>query len=172
MALAKAEFDRVISLVDELAAAGNDGVSDLRTLAAGFRDLSEAALAPPPPPPPPAPVEPEPAPAPPPPPDPDPTRIYGPDDEGVVRPEVVSRALPPWRPYTPAEALFDNKGMIELLIDETGRVVQATIVESINPRYDPLLLRAAAGWKFVPAQKNGQAVKFRYRIGLQLNKTS
>ena len=174
MALAKAEFDRVIALVDELAAAGNDGVSDLRTLASGFRDLSAAALAPPPPPPAPAkPVEPEPAPAPepPPPPVPDPNRVYGPDDADVVKPEVVSRTMPQWRPDTPAEALLENKGMIELLLDETGRVVQASIVESINPRYDPVLLRAAAGWKFVPAQVNGKAVKYRYRIGLQLNKT-
>jgi tetratricopeptide (TPR) repeat protein len=172
MALAKAEFDRVIALVDELAAAGNDGVSDLRTLASGFRDLSAAALAPPPPPPPPVEPEPKPAPAPPPPPVPDPNRVYGPDDTDVVKPEVVSRTMPQWRPDTPAEALLENKGMIELLLDETGRVIQATIVESINPRYDPVLLRAAAGWRFVPAQVNGKAVKYRYRIGLQLNKTS
>jgi TonB family protein len=176
MALAKTEFDRVIGLVDELMAEGNTGVADLRTLASGFRDLAVAALEPPKPPPapepPPAETKPAEKPEPPAPPPPDPNRIFGPDDDGVITPQVISRTLPQWRPENQAESLMENKGTIEVLIDESGRVMQATIADSINPRYDAQLLRAAAGWTFLPAQHNGRAVKYRYRIALQLNKLS
>src|SRR6185436_20258319 len=56
-AAATIDFDRVMALLDEMGAADDPGLADLRTLAAGFRDLSKAAT-PAPEPPKPAAVEP------------------------------------------------------------------------------------------------------------------
>lgn len=167
MAAARFEFDRVIAIADELAAAGDTSAADLKTLSNGFRDLATAALAPPPPPPPPPVVE---APKVEPKPEPAPERIYGAADVEVAKPTVVTREMPTWRPETPAENLLGNKGTVELVIDERGRVIHAQIVDSINLRYDPMLLRAVAHWTFVPATKDGKPVKYRYRIGVSLNR--
>ena len=51
LASAATEFDRAIALIDEVGAANDRALGDLRTLATGFRDLAKAAAAPPPPPP-------------------------------------------------------------------------------------------------------------------------
>src|SRR5262245_4495259 len=130
MAQAAADFDRVLSLIDEMGPADDQGVSDLRTLASGFRDLSKAAASaaavpPPPPPPPPAPVEapkPEPArvaAAAPPPVAAEP-RVYSQTDKEVTRPVVISRVLPPWRATTAVDRLQGFNGSVDLLIDEDG----------------------------------------------------
>ncbi|MEZ5318920.1 MAG: energy transducer TonB [Vicinamibacterales bacterium] len=161
-------FDHVMALADEVGAEDPEA-ADLRTLASGFRDLAKAALAPPPPPPPPAaPVEAEkPAAEPVAPPEPPPIPVYGSGDADVVKPEVVSRVMPVWSP-TPVESQMTNRGSLELTIDEMGRVLAATITESINPRYDPLLLQAAAQWRFKPATRNGEPVRYRYKLGINL----
>ena len=105
------QFERVISLVDELGGS-EPGVSDLRTLAVGFRDLTKAALTPPPAPTPtptPAPTPSGPAASPSgpaatngststspssgatPPPAP---AIYSDADQGLVRPTPISKLMP------------------------------------------------------------------------------
>jgi tetratricopeptide (TPR) repeat protein len=58
MATALAEFDRVITLLDEIGTSDDPSSADLRTIAAGFRDLSRAAVTPAPVVPPPSPVAP------------------------------------------------------------------------------------------------------------------
>jgi hypothetical protein len=95
-ASAAAGFTQVIGLLadsDVAAAASHPPLSDLRTLALGFRDLSATAAAPPPV---------APSPQPPPPrlaaPTPPPIvqdRIYGPEDTKVVPPVVLRQPLPP-----------------------------------------------------------------------------
>src|SRR5262245_36759276 len=76
---------------DVEAAAARPPLSDLRTLASGFRDLAVTAAAPPPPPPAPAP---EPVPVAPPPP-PAAPRIYTAVDSNVVPPIPLQQDLPP-----------------------------------------------------------------------------
>ena len=95
--------------------------------------------------------------------------MYGPDDTDVVRPVPVSRALPVWRPMTPVEQRLEFRGYLDLVIDESGRVAAATLVKSIYPRYDALLLDAAKNWKFRPATKDGKPVKYMYRMAIELN---
>jgi len=165
MPAATAGFDRVITLVDEMGPNPAQGLGDLRTLASGFRDLSKAATPPPPPPPAPKPVEPpaEVKAAPPPPP-----KIYSSDDADVTAPVPVSRVMPPWTPVDAFEAKQEYRGVLDLVIGEDGRVVSVTLTKAVQPRYDPLLVRAAKDWRFQPALRNGVAVKYQYRMQIHI----
>jgi TonB family protein len=176
MSVAAAEFDRVMALVDEIGMTDPKSVSDLRTLASGFRDLSKAAVAAAaPPPPPPAPAKPEPAtpgageanraaPAP----APVSNRVYSADDPDVVKPTAIARPLPAWNPANPVDAKREFRGVLEVSIDELGRITQATIRKSVNPTYDAALLRAIEKWSFRPATKDGQPVKYLYSLDIHL----
>ncbi|MEO7189590.1 MAG: hypothetical protein ABI051_00890 [Vicinamibacterales bacterium] len=182
------DFNRVIALVDELGETADPGIADLRTLASGFRDLAATIVAPAPPPvaAAPAPVVAAPAavsaaatgapaspassasatpadaggtPTP---------RLYSVTDADVMKPIAISRAFPEWRPFNPTEARRDFNGTLDVVTNEMGMVVSATIVKSIHPLYDPMLLRAAAAWRFKPATKNGMPVRYTSRIDIRL----
>lgn len=167
---ALADFDRVIALADEISET-EPGLTDLRTLALGFRDLTKAALAPPPPPPPPAPVV-----APPPTPVtvktsvPAEKQVYGVDDVDVKKPMVLSQPMPPWRPATPTEEKMRFTGAVELLINEDGKVMTVKLIESVHPRFDASLLELARSWTFKPATRDGKAVMYRYAVGVTLGR--
>jgi TonB family protein len=149
---------------DVAAVGGRPPLSDLRTLAIGFRDLSVRAAAdatPVPPVPaqdaglaslPPHPVsspssEANPGAAP---------RVYGPQDVDVVPPVVVRQTLPPF-PLN----LVGKGGILEVVIDENGEVEDAIMRTSLNPSYDRSALSAARQWEYKPAMKDGVPVKFR-----------
>jgi len=138
------------------------GQDDLRLLASGFEELSrakaEAALAvavaaraPDPPPEPPAPD-----PVPPPSPEPD---VYGPDSPGVTPPVVVRQDLPSLS--AEARLLGRPRGLLEVLIDEQGRVAAVVLREPIHVTYDRRLIEAATHWRYEPARVGGQPVKYR-----------
>ena len=164
------DFDRVIALADEISET-EPGLTDLRTLALGFRDLTKAALAPPPPPPPPAPVV-----APPPTPVtvktsvPAEKQVYGVDDVDVKKPMVLNQPMPPWRPATPTEEKMRFSGAVELLINEDGKVMTVKLIESVHPRFDASLLEVARTWTFKPATRDGKAVMYRYAVGVTLGR--
>jgi len=155
------QFKQVIALLDDPDMGGRQ--SDLRTLAAGFLDLSIAAT-PPPEPPKPAPAA---APAPPPAPKADPNRIYTTADADVVAPVVVKQEIPRLLPMMKAQAR--SRGVIEVVIDELGRVAAITMRESIQPMYDAEILSKGRDWHYQPATLNGAPVKYRKLI--QLNVT-
>ena len=181
MPIAAEGFDRVLKLLDE-AKTTDPGMADLRTLATGFRDFSKAAAAPPPPPPP-APVsEPPPAPAatatavqatpttitrnqP-----QDAQKTYGATDVDVKKPVPINQVLPAWRPENPVEERQSYAGAIELLISEDGKVISVTLVKSVHPRYDAVLLAAARKWEFRPATRNGKPVRYYYGLNVHLGK--
>ena len=145
---------------DISSAAGQPPLSDLRTLASGFQELSAKAAAPPPPPPPP-PL----APLPPPPPMPD-RRVYSADDPNVVVPVSLRQTVPPF----PGEVLEARTGSVEVIIDETGAVESAAIRMSIEARYDMTIVTAAKGWKYKPATLNGVPIKFRKTIQIAVRR--
>ena len=184
---ASKEFDRTIALIDEIGPANDRALSDLRTLATGFRDLARAAPKPAPEPPPPAadpaaagttttngsapsgpvstpagkPATPS-ATA-----DSEPT--FGPRDSDVTRPIAVKRTMPEWRP-TSVESMLEFRGSIELLISADGKVLSAAITDSVHPQYDQQLKQAALAWTFKPATKGGKPVRYRYAMDIQLKK--
>lgn len=159
-----AQFDRVLQALadpDLGTAAANPPLADLRTLAAGFRELSIKAAAPPPAPPaPPAAVAVAPAPA---------TReIYSGTEPGVSPPVTVRQILPPF----PGELSSRRDGVLELVINEVGEVESAVMKSPVNPRYDSILLNAAKGWKYYPATFNGTSVRCRKVINISVKQPS
>ena len=171
-AAAQAEFDLVIVLLDQIGGT-EQGASDLRTLAVGFRDLARAAASPPPPPAAPPPPELPRETVPPPtlaPVAPDEPTVYGPEDQDVKRPFPLAKPLPPWHPVNVASEQKRFVGAVELLIGEDGKVLATSLVDSVHPQYDALLLEAAKAWTFRPATRNGVPVRYRYALAVQLER--
>jgi TonB family protein len=175
MPMALSAFDRVIALIDEMDTSEDQGLADLRTLAVGFRDLSKVAASSARPAAPAAepgrasdppktdkaiasPVAPA-APAAPP--------IFNIGEPGVIGAIALAKPLPPWQP-APSEAKLNFYGIVEIIVGEDGRVVTATILKSVNARYDSQLLAATRNWKFRPATKDGVPVRFRYTMTVHL----
>ena len=158
-ALAQHQFEELLMLLDDPAMGGKLG--DLKTLAKGFLELAAAAAAPPPPPPAPTPERREPTP-PTAAPKVDPARIYGADDAGVSPPVSIRQTVPP----VPAAIMSQarDRGRVEIVIDEQGRVVHAAMRQSIHAVYDQQVLAAARDWRYRPATFNGLPVKFRKTI--------
>ncbi|MBI2221116.1 MAG: hypothetical protein HYU53_07890 [Acidobacteria bacterium] len=155
-AAAADQFKQVIQLLDDPDMQGR--LADMRTLAGGFLELSEAAAkaAEPPVPPEPAISAPAAAPAQP--------MIYSADDTQVVAPVTVRQELP--RLPSSIVALARDRGVLEVVIDEAGRVESAAIRASVHVTYDAMLVAAAAGWRYRPATIDGRPVKFRKRIAV------
>jgi hypothetical protein len=143
-------------------AAKQPPLADLRILASGFNDLAVRALAPPP-----VPVVPLAVEAPPPavtvPREP---IIYTQDDKNVMPPVAVRQELPQF----PGRVTFDRAGVLEVIIDASGAVESATLLETVEPLYNRLLLAAAKMWMYRPARLDGQPVKYRKRIQVTLSR--
>jgi TonB family protein len=143
---------------DVESAASQPPLSDLRTLAAGFRDLASAAAAPPPPPPDPvpaAPLAPPVAVVP---------RLFRSGDANVVPPLAIQQELPAY----PGQLRIARVGMIEVVIDETGVVEAATMTQPVSRQYDGLAIAAAKNWRYRPAMLNGVPVKFRKTVQISI----
>lgn len=164
-AFERREFDSAASGFKRVVEALNDPdigdaakmppLADLRTLAAGFHDLSVKATAPPPAPP--APVAPPPPPvaaiiAP---------KIYTGEERNIVPPQVVFQALPKYPGAVPPRGV---SGVVEVVINEGGQVESAAMIAPVNSSYDKLLMTAATRWQYQPAMVDGTPVKFRKRI--------
>src|SRR5688572_4004158 len=149
---AKRQFKELITLLNDPQMNGRAG--DLRVLAQGFLDLATAAATPPPAPEPtPAPAEPArpAAPAPP--------LVYTGEEQGVVPPVTIRQELP----SVPASIMTTvrERGLLEIVIDEQGRVISMALRSRVHPVYDSLLLTAVRDWKYRPATMKGKPVQFR-----------
>ncbi len=143
---------------DLATAAAKPPLSDLRMLIDGFHSLSVQSLTPPPAPTPapapkmvaaPAPVVVQPA--------PDLAKIYTSVDANVVPPVTIRQELPPFggvvqRPFA---------GAMEVVIDESGKVISAAMRAPTVPTYDRQAVVAAQSWRYHPATLNGSPVKYR-----------
>jgi hypothetical protein len=139
--------------------AGQPPLADLKTLAAGFVDLSAKALAPPPPPPPqvalvPASVAPP----------RDFTRVFTADDSDAVAPVTVRQNMPRF----PGNLTTAATGVLELIIDAAGAVESVRMLESVHPQYDSLVVAAAKRWQYQAAHVAGTNVRYLKRIQISL----
>jgi TonB family protein len=184
-------FKQVIGVLNDpdLRSAANQApLSDLRTLAAGFSELSASAAAPPPPPLASAPMvlpetpqltglaspaglasaagpkSPQTTQITQNPETPPPQRVYGAEDGNVVQPSVVRQTLPPF----PASALSRGRGTLAVLIDESGSVETASMVGSLGTAYDAAVLSAARQWRYKAATLDGVPVKYRRIVQINL----
>jgi tetratricopeptide (TPR) repeat protein len=95
------------------------------------------------------------------------TAIYGSANADVKPPIVVNQTLPSWIP--PANlASMTFHGRLEIVIDENGTVQAASIAAPTHILYDKVLLSATRSWRYQPAMKDGQAVKYRKLIAIDL----
>jgi hypothetical protein len=161
---ASVRFRELLALLDDPQMGGR--LSDLRTLTAGFVELATSAAAPPPvkekeieTAPPPASVEPKKSAAP---------KIYTAEDEGIVPPVIIHQDVP----QVPAAivGMTRDKGVLDLVIDEQGRVVNIVLRSRVHPMYDSVLMTAAREWKYKPAQLNGTPVKYRKLLQISIKR--
>ena len=132
-------------------------LSDLRTLAIGFKDLSAKSIVPPAPPPPA--VVPVRAPA--------LKALYSADDPGVVGPVAIVQKVPRY----PAAVMKQTTGMVELVIDESGAVQSEMMRIPISPAFDQQVLAASWKWRYQPATVDGVPVKFLKRLSITVSPT-
>lgn len=160
-ATAAQQFRQVIGLLDDPDMGGK--LPDLRTLVTGFLDLSVAASAPPPAPPKPPVVVP-----PPPVPQPDPNRIYTMEDKDVTPPVVIRQEMPRLLPAMTMQAR--ERGIVEVVIDEQGRVTNVAVRVSVQPMFDAELLAAGREWRYRPATLSGKPVRYRKMIQINVSR--
>ncbi|HET7218110.1 MAG TPA: energy transducer TonB [Vicinamibacterales bacterium] len=168
---AEQQFRELLRLIDDPDMGGRLG--DLRVLVSGFVDLSSASAPPPAPEPRPEPRREDPPPAAAPatsaaPAAPDAQRIFSGDDEGVSMPTAIRQDVP----RVPAQIASQtrDRGLLDVTIDEQGRVIQAKLRVSLHPIYDAQLLAATRDWRYQPAIHNGRPVKFRKMIQITVTK--
>jgi TonB family protein len=169
----------LIALSDpDIAAAANQSpLADVKTLASGFNDLAIRTLTPPP-------VQqaestsaregaasvsrstpvvaPVSAPTPP---SARTPLIYTKNEAGVIEPEAIRQTLPPFA----GRVLAVRNGVLEVVIDETGSVESATMIEPVDPAYNRVVLAAAREWAYRPARRDGVPVKYKKRIQITIN---
>jgi TonB family protein len=182
------QFDRVLKLLDDPLLSPAPALADLRTVASGFRDLSKArapkvefaaATAP-------TPAEPQPTAGPSNVPSaaapttaasqsaaapvarPQPA-VYRDGDADVVPPVTINQNLPQWVvPQGTRPAAWQPEAVIEITIDESGKVANVLMRKPFHPSYDAQLIRAARAWKYEPATKDGVPVRFVKMVSVRL----
>jgi TonB family protein len=162
VAEANAKFKKLLVVIAETDVRATPGMADLKDLADGFlalaaakADVEQAKAA--------AAAKP-PAPAPPP-----VLRIFTSADREVTPPVDVERVLPPWTPSSQSTSLGSFKGTLRVVVDEQGRVEEATLVDSIHPTYNRELLKAAKNWRYQPARRDGVPVKYALTMEIVLH---
>jgi TonB family protein len=95
-------------------------------------------------------------------------KVYGGEDAGVTAPVVIRQDIP----AVPANITTQvrDRGRVELVIDELGRVASVIVRQAIHPFYDQRILGAAKDWRYKPATLNGVPVKFRKIIAITVTR--
>jgi TonB family protein len=132
------QFEAMLRIADDADIRTDASVAELKDLGSGFLELSRAM-----------PAQPKPvaeasaaaAPA--------PART-----NVIVPPTVINQRLPAWIP-DPTSRSTEFRGAIRVQISAEGKVTSAEMVKSVHPAYDQMLLRAARGWSYEPARKDG-----------------
>jgi hypothetical protein len=139
---------------DITAAASAPPLSDLRTLATSFRDLSVKLT---PAPPPVEKVEPKPVVR--------PVRsVYSADDRDVIAPVALQQRVPKY----PAAVQRPLSGIVEFVVDETGAVQAPQMQVGIDATYDAMVVGAAKKWLYRPATVDGKPVKYIKRLTISV----
>jgi hypothetical protein len=143
---------------DIAASAGAPPLSDIKTLALGFRDLAVKSTPPPAPAPkaaePPAPVRPVKA-------------FYTAEDRDVRPPVATQQRVPKY----PANVTRPLQGVVQFVIDENGAVQTPTMPVSIDMSYDGMVIAAAKKWQYAPATLDGKPVKYLKRLTISVSVT-
>lgn len=181
---AAVEFERVVNLLNDPDLKASPALADLRTVAAAFRDLSAAISSRPPAAPaagasaiaparsggaaPVAAARSDPASAPA---ATAPQIAYSEGEPNIVPPTIINQTMPKWVPPLGAPR-GELQGTLEVVIDESGDVISATVRKPIHPTYDWQLVKAAQSWKYRPAMKDGVPTRYVKIVTVRLNTTN
>jgi periplasmic protein TonB len=83
-----------------------------------------------------------------------------------VEPAVLLRQQLPSRP--PDDASSEEIGVLEIIVSPAGTVEQVRLSSASLRFQDRMIVAAAKAWRFEPAMKNGQPVRYRTRIRITL----
>ena len=64
----------------------------------------------------------------------------------------------------------EAKLVLVVLIDESGKVTNATVKESAHPVYDRLVSQATRNWKYTPATRNGVPIPSEQVVTIQVKR--
>jgi TonB family protein len=153
------QFDRVMRVIDQAGAESAAEMDDLRILVSGFVDLAEAA------------IEdrsdavgdPSPGTA--------PTPLHAQargSADGYSAPVVIHQELPAWNPPSTAVRDKEYAGAVKIRIGPDGRVQEASVVKSVHPLYDGLVLQAARRWVYRPATRLGEPTAAEKLVEIRL----
>ena len=175
MAEAVVAFGRVLKILDDPdLALDSSALDDMKLVAQGFIDLALAAAAkaqPPPssPPPPsnpaaggsgadsvPAAKAPESGAA------PDAPPVYDVSSQDVTPPLPIRRDVPQWTFAPRPEA--GTTAVVEIIVSESGTIESAVVRQSAGKYYDEMVTQAARSWRYRPAVKAGQRVRYRLLV--------
>ena len=146
------QFETMLRIADDPDVRTEAGVPELRELGAGFLELSRAMGAKAAPGATATPSGSVPAGS-----APSPSSSAARPSSGVA-PVVVQQRFPQWVPPDAVSRTRDFRGSVKVQISAEGKVTAAEIVKSVHPAYDQALLRAARGWLYEPARKDGVAI--------------
>jgi hypothetical protein len=151
-----AEVLKSIGDPDIATAAVAPPLSDIKTLAAGFKDLAVKSIPPPAPPPRVAEVI-------------KPIRavkaVYSAEDRDVMAPVAVQQRVPKY----PANVTRPLQGVLQFVVDETGAVQSPTMPVSIDMSYDAMVVAAAKKWQYQPATLDGKPVKYVKKLTISVS---
>ena len=156
---ASRSLEKTIRVIDLVDAPRRGELTDLRLLAAGFLDLSRAAVDPAP-----APVASKPFVATP----SKPAERTAPAELPSTDLVILKQELPPLPTALLTMSRSEYRGLVEVDIDETGSVTVARMLQSVHASYDPLLLRATRDWKYEAPRVSGKPIASRKRVEILL----
>ncbi len=67
-------------------------------------------------------------------------------------------------------AIAAQPGVLDVLIDETGRVEAVSLREPVSPAYDPRFSRPPVSWTYKPATFQGVPVKYRKMLQIAVKR--
>jgi hypothetical protein len=142
---ARAGFERIVSLSTHPSVKGIGDIPDLVLLADGYLDLLKELETRKPP------LTPGPLFA---------ASLPGAALTPVVRtaPSATRQPLPTW-PIEAGPIERASVGLLHIVISPMGQVLSATMIRSVHPRYDRLLLASTKVWRYNPATLNGSPVE-------------
>ena len=92
--------------------------------------------------------------------------IFDVRDVSVVPPVIERQDISRWGNSLPRPRAGTNLGSVEVVINESGAVTEATMRASVSRFYDAVLLESAKLWRYQPATRQGRPVKYRRAIAI------
>jgi tetratricopeptide (TPR) repeat protein len=96
-----------------------------------------------------------------------PARAYSAADEAITPPVAIDQRMPSMSPAMARIAKTSHRnGILDIVINESGDVVDAIVRQSLMPSFDSIVASSARRWKYRPAMMNGTPVRYVKTIAL------